>query len=77
MLLSPYRVLDLTQDKALLCGQVLADLGAEVIHIEPPEGASGRRLGPFHDGKSLFCTDKIKPCIKWQFRQCQQCLLGI
>ena len=31
----------------MLCGQVLADMGAEVIQIEPPGGASGRRLGPF------------------------------
>ena len=46
-MLSPYRVLDLTNERGLLCGQMLADLGADVIAIEPPGGNSARRLGPF------------------------------
>src|SRR5262250_2039254 len=45
--LAPYRVLDLTNHRGLLCGQILADLGADVIQIEPPGGSSARRLGPF------------------------------
>jgi crotonobetainyl-CoA:carnitine CoA-transferase CaiB-like acyl-CoA transferase len=45
--LGPYRVLDLTNHRGLLCGQVLADLGADVIQIEPPGGSPARRLGPF------------------------------
>lgn len=45
-LLSPYRVLDLTDDKGSLCGQILADLGADVVQLEPPGG-----YGP--------CTDFI------------------
>ncbi|MDO8567845.1 MAG: CoA transferase [Dehalococcoidales bacterium] len=58
-LLGTYRVLDLAQGPALLCGKILADLGADVIKIEPPGGDPTRRLGPFyHDeispGKSLF-----------------------
>jgi crotonobetainyl-CoA:carnitine CoA-transferase CaiB-like acyl-CoA transferase len=36
--LGPYRVLDLTNQRGLLCGQILADLGADVIQIEPPGG---------------------------------------
>ena len=36
MLLNPYRVLDLTQQNGLLAGQIYADLGADVIQIEPP-----------------------------------------
>ena len=46
-MLSPYRVLDLTNERGLLCGQMLADLGADVIQIEPPGGSSARRIGPF------------------------------
>ena len=30
-----------------MCGRLLADLGAEVIKVEPPGGDQGRRLGPF------------------------------
>lgn len=47
MLLQPYRVLDLTGMHGALCGQILADLGADVIQIEPPNGAGGRSLAPF------------------------------
>ncbi|MCI0886329.1 MAG: CoA transferase [Chloroflexi bacterium] len=46
-MLSPYRVLDLTNERGLLCGQILADLGADVIAVEAPEGNSARHLGPF------------------------------
>jgi crotonobetainyl-CoA:carnitine CoA-transferase CaiB-like acyl-CoA transferase len=47
-LLSPYRVLDLTSAECLLCGKILADLGADVIQIEPPGGHAARRIGPFY-----------------------------
>jgi crotonobetainyl-CoA:carnitine CoA-transferase CaiB-like acyl-CoA transferase len=46
-MLAPYRVLDLTNERGLLCGQILGDLGADVVQIEPPGGSSARRLGPF------------------------------
>jgi len=49
-MLSPYRVLDLTNEDGLLCGQILADLGADVIQIEPRAGSSARRVGPFRKG---------------------------
>ena len=59
LLLSPYRVLDLTDERGLLCGKILADLGADVIQVEPPGGSAARRIGPFykdhvHPEKSLF-----------------------
>ena len=54
------RVLDLSQDIAgSFCARLLADYGADVIKVEPPWGASLRRMGPFHGDdphpeKSLF-----------------------
>ena len=65
--LSPYRVLDLTEGGFNWCGKLLADLGADVIKVEPPSGSPTRALGPFVDGKqgperSLFwaayCVNK-------------------
>ena len=50
-MLSPYRVLDLTTERGLLCGQILGDLGADVIKIEPPGGSPARRLAPFFEDK--------------------------
>lgn len=46
-MLSPFRVLDLSDERGQLCGQVLADLGADVVLIEPPGGSTSRRVGPF------------------------------
>jgi crotonobetainyl-CoA:carnitine CoA-transferase CaiB-like acyl-CoA transferase len=44
------RVLDLADRSAALAGRILADLGAEVILVEPPGGNPIRRLAPFlHD----------------------------
>ena len=48
-MLSPYRVLDLTDDRGHLAGLVLAQLGADVIAVEPPGGQRSRRQGPFAD----------------------------
>lgn len=47
-LLSPYRVLDVTGAESLLCGKILADLGADVLQIEPPGGHPARQIGPFY-----------------------------
>jgi crotonobetainyl-CoA:carnitine CoA-transferase CaiB-like acyl-CoA transferase len=58
-MLSPYRVLDLTDEKGLLCGKILGDLGADVVKIEKPGGDPARTVGPFYRDdpdpeKSLF-----------------------
>jgi len=50
-MLSPYRVLDLTDEKGLLCGKLLGDLGADVIKVEKPGGDETRNLGPFYHGE--------------------------
>ncbi len=49
MPLSPYRVLDLTDDRGQFAGFIFAQLGAEVICVEPAEGHRSRRLPPFID----------------------------
>jgi crotonobetainyl-CoA:carnitine CoA-transferase CaiB-like acyl-CoA transferase len=41
--LDAYRVVDFTNERGLLAGRLLADLGADVIQVEPPEGSSARR----------------------------------
>lgn len=46
--LADLRVVELAQGLAgPYCGKLFADLGAEVIKVEPPEGDRARRLGPF------------------------------
>ena len=47
--LSGLRVLELCDEKGQFCGKLLADLGADVIKIEPPGGANTRKIGPFLD----------------------------
>jgi benzylsuccinate CoA-transferase BbsE subunit len=41
------RVLDLSGELGYLCGRILAELGADVVKVEPPGGDPGRRLPPF------------------------------
>lgn len=45
--LAGIRVLDSADHRGELCGRLLADLGAEVVRIEPPSGAPSRQLPPF------------------------------
>ncbi len=47
--LSPYRVLDLSDDRGLLCGHLFAQLGADVVQVEPLDGSTARAAGPFAD----------------------------
>lgn len=49
-MLSPYQVLDLSDERGLFAGYILASLGAEVIAVEPPQGSSARRVGPYAAG---------------------------
>ena len=51
-MLKPYRVLDLTNGRGELAGFILAQLGAEVISIEPVGGSSSRKIAPFRGGES-------------------------
>lgn len=58
MLLSSYRVLDLTGPLGFLTGRILADLGADVVKVEPPGGDPSRAWPPCHErdgvGQSLY-----------------------
>ena len=47
--LSGLRVLELADEKGQYCGKLMADLGAEVIKIEPTAGENARSVGPFLD----------------------------
>src|SRR5438128_6521034 len=52
-LLAGVSVLDLTDGLANLCTRYLADLGADVLLVEPPQGSSLRHAPPMWDGQSL------------------------
>lgn len=47
--LSGLRVLELADEKGQFCGKLMADLGADVIKIEPLGGENTRSVGPFLD----------------------------
>jgi crotonobetainyl-CoA:carnitine CoA-transferase CaiB-like acyl-CoA transferase len=49
--LAGYRVLELCAPWGQYCGKLLADLGADVVKIEPPGGDAARALGPFKDDR--------------------------
>jgi crotonobetainyl-CoA:carnitine CoA-transferase CaiB-like acyl-CoA transferase len=54
------RVVDMAEGKGEMCGRFLADLGADVIRVEPPGGAPSRALAPLHAGVSLrFATHNM------------------
>ena len=48
--LAHLRVVDLTDLRGALAGRLLADLGAEVVKVEPPAGDPGRLRPPFAGG---------------------------
>ena len=50
-MLSPYRVIDLTDGRAELATFILAGLGADVVKVEPPGGSSSRSEGPMAVGE--------------------------
>jgi crotonobetainyl-CoA:carnitine CoA-transferase CaiB-like acyl-CoA transferase len=54
-LLNGTRVLDFTNQKGLLAGRMLADLGADVVQVEPSSGSRGRGEEPLtSSGESSY-----------------------
>ena len=53
-MLSGLKVLDLTDERGLLAGRMLADLGADVVQVEPPTGSSARDRAPLTGTTSWF-----------------------
>ena len=50
------RVLDLSDEKGMYCGKLLAFMGADVVLVEPPEGSPVRKTGPL--AKDIEGTEK-------------------
>ncbi len=53
------RILDLTSALGQPCGRALADLGADVVLVEPAEGSPSRKMAPFagdipHHERSIY-----------------------
>src|ERR1700723_3382634 len=48
-MLDDIRVLEISAPETMLAGRILADLGADVVVVEPVAGSAGRRLAPFLD----------------------------
>ena len=61
--LDDIRVIDLSGHCGIYCTKLLADLGADVIRIEPPEGDPLRRIGPFYHDES----DQEKSLLNYHF----------
>ncbi|GAA2853166.1 CoA transferase [Streptosporangium fragile] len=56
-MLEHIRVLDLTDERGLMCGRLLADLGADVVQVEPVGGSTARSAPPTAGdgpGRSMF-----------------------
>ncbi len=64
-LLTPYRVVDLTDHRGNLAGLMLAQLGAEVIAVEPPGGSAARAEGPFLGD----VADLERSLVHWSFNR--------
>ncbi len=59
--LAGYRVLELGSTVAgPFCGRLMADFGAEVVKVEPPEGDPVRTMGKHVDGHSLYAASILR-----------------
>ena len=65
-MLGDIRVLDLADERGLIAGMILADLGADVIAVEPPGGNPARLRGPFADGSYERSANSVEDSLVWQ-----------
>ncbi len=54
--LAGVRIVDLTDERGIYGAKMLADLGADVVRPEPPEGDPLRKKGPHREGTPKGCT---------------------
>lgn len=66
-MLDGIRVLDLSDERGLLCGMMLADMGADVVCIEPANGSPARRKGPFVGGSTGIGEDCESSLFWWSY----------
>ncbi len=52
--LAGVRVVDMSEQKLESTGRLLADFGADVIRVEPPDGAASRHRAPICAGVSIY-----------------------
>ena len=50
--LAGLRVIELANERIAFAGKLLADMGADVILVEPPGGEPSRNYPPFLDGEA-------------------------
>jgi crotonobetainyl-CoA:carnitine CoA-transferase CaiB-like acyl-CoA transferase len=74
-LLQGFRILDLT---AVILGpyatQIMGDLGAEVIKIEPPDGDSMRPISPVAAPGICIRRGGLRRCLGGTGRELHECL---
>ncbi|MFJ8236251.1 CaiB/BaiF CoA transferase family protein [Ureibacillus sp. NPDC094379] len=58
-LLADVRVLELSGPSGMYAGKILADLGADVIKVEPPNGSEERMMGPFYKNEQGLETSLV------------------
>jgi crotonobetainyl-CoA:carnitine CoA-transferase CaiB-like acyl-CoA transferase len=66
-MLDDVRVLELSAPETMLAGRLLADLGADVLAVEPPAGSAGRRIEPFLDN-----IPGIERSLTWHALNCNK-----
>ena len=55
--LTGYRVLDFSDEKGQLAGRLMAEMGADVIKVEPRGGDPTRQTGPY---RNMEATDIVE-----------------